>query len=324
MKKALAICLSTIFLLTGCGGEKEYTETADNDMTVVTSFYPVYVLALNVTDGVEGVTVKNMAQPQTGCLHDYELTTADMKLLETADVLLVNGLGMESFLDDAIAQYPELYIGDSSKGANILVTSGHTHHDEDEEEHEHEEAEEHEHEENPHIWLDPANAVKQTEAIRDALMQADPSHAAQYQKNTQKFAESMTEVLQDAVGLTAVEGTKVAIFHEGFDYLADICAMNVSVAINTDENEEPSAKELAEAAEVIKKENITLFLVADDTGKKYAEMLAKETAKNGESQILLLDPLTSGAMDKEAYRLGMEKNMEILADALSKSKKEGI
>ena len=74
---------------------------------------------------------------------------------------------------------------------------------------------------------------------------------------------------------------------------------------------------MAEAAETIKKENITLFLVADDTGKKYAEMLEKETAKNGEGQILLLDPLTAGAMDKEAYRLGMEKNLEILTDALS-------
>ncbi len=307
MKKALAICLSTFFLLTGCGGQKYNTETANDGMTIVTSFYPVYVLALNVTDGVEGVTVKNMAQPQTGCLHDYELTTADMKLLETADVLLVNGLGMESFLDDAIAQYPELYIGDTSKGTNILVTTGHTHDDEESEEPE----------DNPHIWLDPANAVKQTEAIRDALMQADPVHAAQYQENTQKFAESMTEVLQDAVDLTAAEGTKVAIFHEGFDYLANVCVMEVGVAIDTDENEEPSAKELAEAAEIIKKENITLFLVADDTGKKYAEMLAKETAKNGESQILLLDPLTAGAMDKEAYRLGMEKNLEILTDALS-------
>ncbi len=310
MKKALAICLSTLFLLTSCGGQKADTQTADNDMTVVTSFYPVYVLALNVTDGVEGVTVKNMAQPQTGCLHDYELTTADMKLLENADVLLVNGLGMESFLDDAVAQYPELYIGDTSKGSNILVTSGHTHHDDETKQHE-------EAEENPHIWLDPANAVKQTEAIRDALMQADPTHAAQYQENTQKFAESMKEVLQDAVDLTAAEGTKVAIFHEGFDYLAEVCVMDVGVAIDTDENEEPSAKELAEAAETIQKENITLFLAADDTGKKYAEMLAKETAKNGESQILLLDPLTSGAMDKEAYRLGMEKNLKMLADALS-------
>ena len=127
----------------------------------------------------------------------------------------------------------------------------------------------------------------------------------------------MTEVLQDAVDLTAAEGTKVAIFHEGFDYLANVCVMEVGVAIDTDENEEPSAKELAEVAEIIKKENITLFLVADDTGKKYAEMLAKETDKNGESQILLLDPLTAGAMDKEAYCLGMKKNLEILTDALS-------
>lgn len=321
MKKALAICLSTVFLLTGCGEQKQNMDTANNDdgMTVVTSFYPVYTLALNVTDGVEGVTVKNMAQPQAGCLHDYELTTADMKLLETADVLLVNGLDMESFLDDAIAQYPELYIGDTSVGTDILVTADHDHdHDDDYDDEDFDDTLDiEEPEENPHIWLDPANAVKQAEAIRDTLMQADPDHAAQYQENTQKFAESMTQVLQDAVDLTAADGTKVAIFHEGFAYLAKVAVMEVGVAIDVDENEEPSAKELAEAAEVIKKENIKLFLVADDTGKKYAEMLAKETAGDTESQILMLDPLTSGAMDKEAYRIGMEKNLEILTKALS-------
>lgn len=311
MKKALAICLSTAVLLTGCGANTQNTDTTkETDLTVVTSFYPVYTLALNVTDGVEGVAVKNMAQPQTGCLHDYELTTADMKTLETADVLLVNGLGMESFLDDTIAQYPQVYIGDTSMGTDILVSTEHDHDDDDFEE-------QPDIEENPHIWLNPANAVKQAEAIRDTLMQADPNHAAQYQENTQKFVESMKQVLQDAVDLTAADGTKVATFHEGFAYLADVAAMQVGVSIDVDENEEPSAKELAEAAEIIRKENIKLFLVADDTGRKYAEMLAKETAGNGESKIVQLDPLTSGAMDKDAYRIGMEKNLSILTEALS-------
>ncbi len=313
MKKALAICLSMVFLLTGCGAQKQNADTTkEADLTVVTSFYPVYTLALNVTDGVEGVTVKNMAQPQAGCLHDYELTTADMKMLETADVLLVNGLDMESFLDDAIAQYPQLYIGDTSMGTDILVVPDHDH-DDDEEDFE----ERLDVEINPHIWLNPANAVKQAEAIRDTLMQADPEHAAQYQENTQKFAESMKQILQDAVDLTAADGTKVATFHEGFAYLADVAVMQVGVSIDVDENEEPSAKELAEAAEVIRKNNIRLFLVADDIGKKYAEMLAKETADNGEGKILQLDPLTSGAMDKDAYRIGMEKNLKILTEALS-------
>ena len=91
MKKILAFCLAAAMVLGGCGNGSENTteETAQADgLTVVTSFYPVYLLAANVTDGVEGVTLKNMTQPQTGCLHDYELTTEDMKTLEGADVLI--------------------------------------------------------------------------------------------------------------------------------------------------------------------------------------------------------------------------------------------
>ena len=57
----------------------------------------MYVFTLNLTAGVEGVTVKNMALPQTGCLHDYALTTADMKALAAADLFVVNGAGMEQF-----------------------------------------------------------------------------------------------------------------------------------------------------------------------------------------------------------------------------------
>ena len=88
MKKILAFCLAAAMVLGGCGKGTENTagETAQTDgLTVVTSFYPVYLLAANVTDGVEGVTLKNMTQPQTGCLHDYELTTEDMKTLEGAE-----------------------------------------------------------------------------------------------------------------------------------------------------------------------------------------------------------------------------------------------
>ena len=70
MKKFLLGILTGILVLcfTGCMAEKE-----EDNFCVVTSFYPLYISALNVTDGVEGVEVVNMAGQQTGCLHDYQL-----------------------------------------------------------------------------------------------------------------------------------------------------------------------------------------------------------------------------------------------------------
>ena len=82
-KHALALILALFTLLaTGCAAQK------DGQTTIVTSFYPMYVLTLNVTDGVDGVTVQNMAEQNVGCLHDYQLQTRDMVALEGADALL--------------------------------------------------------------------------------------------------------------------------------------------------------------------------------------------------------------------------------------------
>ena len=102
MKKKLSVLLLALaVLLAGCGKQIDTTENREK-LQVVTSFYPVYLLAQAVMEGAEHVELKNMAQPQTGCLHDYELTISDMKLLEGADVLIINGGGMENFLTQAL------------------------------------------------------------------------------------------------------------------------------------------------------------------------------------------------------------------------------
>jgi zinc transport system substrate-binding protein len=67
--------------------------------TVVTSFYPIWIMTLNLTRGLEDhITVRNLAAPTVGCLHDYQLQSSDMKVLSGADAFLVNGAGMEAFL----------------------------------------------------------------------------------------------------------------------------------------------------------------------------------------------------------------------------------
>ena len=86
-KSLIALLILSLFLPVLAGAE-----------TVVTSFYPVWILTLNLTEGIEGVEVVNMAEPTTGCLHDYSLRNSDMVTLSGADALLVNGAGMESFL----------------------------------------------------------------------------------------------------------------------------------------------------------------------------------------------------------------------------------
>ena len=89
--------------------------------TIVTSFYPIWIMTLNLTKGLEDhVFVRNMAAPSVGCLHDYQLQTSDMKALSGADLFLVNGAGMEAFLPEITHALPNLPVVEASEGIDLL------------------------------------------------------------------------------------------------------------------------------------------------------------------------------------------------------------
>ena len=146
------------------------TDEADDMLTVVTSFYPMYIATLNIVDGVKGVRLENLSEPQTGCLHDFQLTPEDMKLLSTADVFVINGGGIESFMSDVAKAYPKLDVVEACEDVALLSDdesdSDHDHdHDADAEpysdhDHDHEadtesdSAHDHDHgDENAHAWM---------------------------------------------------------------------------------------------------------------------------------------------------------------------------
>ena len=299
-KKGFVLFLLTVLLFTACGTDKNKTEETDK-LTVVTSFYPVYLLAQEITQGAEGITLENMAQPQTGCLHDYELSISDMKLLETADVFIINGGGMESFLNQALERYPDLTVIDTSEGISLLEEEGHHHHDEEEEAAD-------EHEGNSHIWLSPARAAQQAENIAAALSEMDKADAAVFAKNAANFKKETDALLQEAAQIALPEDTEAEVFHEGFVYFAELFGMEIASGIFVDEYQVPSAKELTEAADEAKEHNIRFFLTAADDGRIYAETLAGETGET----ITLLDPLTTAA--KGSYTERMRKNIQAVAE----------
>ena len=295
-KKGLVLFLLSALLFTACGTEKNKTEETDK-LTVVTSFYPVYLLAQEIVQGAEGIRLENMAQPQTGCLHDYELSISDMKLLETADIFIINGGGMESFLEQALERYPELTVVDTSEGIE----------EEEAEAHEHEQ--EHEYEGNSHIWLSPARAAQQAENIAAALSEMDQADAAVFAENAARFKAETDALLQEAAQLNLPEGTEAEVFHEGFAYFAELFGMEIASGIFVDEYQVPSAKELTEAADEAREHKIQFFLTAADDGRIYAETLAQETGET----ITLLDPLTTAAEGNPSYTERMRRNIQAVA-----------
>lgn len=295
-KKIISLLLLLSLFLTACGAET-YTTEKNEKLTVVTSFYPIYLLTREVVEGAEGVELKNMAQPQTGCLHDYELTISDMKLLEGADVLIINGGGMESFLDQAMERYPDLQVVDTSEGISLLEEADHNHdHDHD---HDHDDG-------NPHIWLSPARAAEQVERIAAALGKLDRADAEIFERNGENFRRGTEVLLEQAASIGIPEGEYCAVFHEGFAYFAELFHMENVFGIFADEYQMPSAKELAEAAEEAEEHQLRFFLTAADTGKIYGETIAAEVGEH----IVLLDPLTTAEAEDLSYLERMEKNIK--------------
>lgn len=301
MKKYIVIVFCVLLMLIGCTQQK--ISEQQKTITIVTSFYPIYILAKNITDGVEGITLQNMTQPQTGCLHDYQITTRDRKALEKADLLLVNGAGIESFLEGIKEQYQNLPIVDTSMGITLIEMQQHHYHNDEQIQHD-------EKEYNGHIWLYSENALKQAENICNALCEKDSTHKQQYTKNLELFRQNIKEFQRNQQHY--FDNNKVVIFHEGFDYIAKEYGFTVQEQIFVEEEKTPSAKELAEMIEHIKQENVTIFFTADDKGKSYAELLAKEV----EGKVYLLNPITAGALEKDAYLQAMKQNESIIQEAL--------
>ena len=171
MKKAMAL-LVLVLVMALAGG---CAMAGDAGKIFVTSFYPMYIFTLNVTDGVEGVSIKNLAGENVGCLHDYQLNTRDMAMLEKADALIVNGGGMEQFMDRVAQQQSQLPVINAGEGIEMLCG-------EEEEDHGHD----HEHDHgvvNAHVWMDPKLAAVQVQHIADGLAALDSDNADRYQEN---------------------------------------------------------------------------------------------------------------------------------------------
>jgi len=166
----LSILVLMAFLLGGCGSTP--VPSADK-VKVSVSIAPLADLARQV--GSEHVTVTTLVPPAASP-HTYEPTPAQVKEVAEANVLALIGLGFEFWAGDVIesAANPDLIVVYTSEGIEVIH---------DEHAHEHEEREVG----NPHVWLNPRNAVVQVGHIRDALIEADPAHQTEYEANAEAY-----------------------------------------------------------------------------------------------------------------------------------------
>ncbi len=314
-------------LLVSVFGTKLYTNEnkpkapqREESFVIVTSFYPMYVATANVIEGLEDtITLENLSEPQGGCLHNYQLTTGDMQLLAKADVLVINGGGAESFLEDVLKAYPDLRIIEACHP----LEEAHSHEEEAESNDQGEEEDEynghdhegHEHSELAHIWMCPSDYKEQVAYIGEQLAKLLPESAEIILKNTETYNQEISLVQMEMEQLQEIkEGEEVTVIllHEAFKPFCEELGLNVLHIINLDEESQVSSGELAMVISIIEEHPGTLLLAEQLYGQELAQTIARETGV----AVVYIDPLTGGELTSDGYVMGMTKNIQLLKEAL--------
>ena len=316
---AMILFVGSVLTMAYVRAEQKKEQAKDEDLLVVTSFYPMYVAAENVIGDVEGVTLENLSEPQTGCLHDYQLTAADMKLLSKADVFIVNGGGIESFLSDVAESYPDLKIVQACDGIDLLESAegtGESHNDlssnEDADHDDHDHSEHSHGDENAHVWMNLADYQIQVQNICNGLSEADSAHAEQYAKNAQTYQGKVQELQQEAAELASqISSQPVVIFHEAYEYIVQEYGLQLAGEMNLDEERQVSAGEVADILHSIEDNHVSVVLAEELYGTDMGEMMAKQSGV----KVVYLDTLTRGDYSADSYLEGMRSNIEQLKEA---------
>lgn len=272
-------------------------------LKVVTTIRPLHCFALNVAGG--RAEVENLLPPGVGP-HDYSFTPTDAVRLHKADVLVTNGLGLETWLERLLkaARKPALVVVVASRGIEPLPLAGGGHEEARGGHGEHGRWD-------PHVWLDPLGAARQVENIRDALAAADPEGAELYRANAERYLGRLEALHAEAEEASAGFGNrKLVTFHSAFGYFARRYGLEVVAVIEPAPGKEPTPRLLAQVHKLVKAGGLKVIYTEPQFRPRVAEVLARDLGVATAE----LDPGVTGPLGPEAYEEFMRRNLKVLAD----------
>lgn len=254
-------------------------------LTVVCATYPIYLFASSLAENVDGVAVERLDTGTASCLHDYTLSMADMKKLERADIIALNGAGLEEFLEDALAA-SDAQVIDCSAGVELLENLSHRHDGDGHDSHDHGHWD-------PHYWMDPANARIMADNLRGGMALTDPEHAGEYEANAVKTEEILLQVEKDARELMErylPQGVPGLItFHDGFQYFARAFHLPLLASIEEEAGSEASAREIVEITRLVKEYDIPVIFTEVNGSDATARAISRETGCRVAQLTMIMD-----------------------------------
>lgn len=302
--KLVSLLLALVFVLVGCAKkDNNLSENIDNvennKLNVYATVYPIYNFAKNI--GGDKVDVK-LIIPNGQEPHDYEPSNKTIQDLEKADVFIYNGAGLESWSEKIIksSNNNDLVIVEASNCVEILNETADGKKIRD-----------------PHVWLDPKNALIESRNIKDAFIEKDPENKEYYESNFNEYANKLEELDGNFnEKLSNLENNTIIVSHEAFGYLCNAYNLNQIGIEGVNAESEPDAKTMARIVDLVRSEDIKVIFTEDIVDPKVAATIANEARIKTE----FLNPLESLTEDEiennDDYISIMQSNLIKLEEAL--------
>lgn len=280
------------FTIYGTNSEQQFTKTENNKLQVISSFYPLYEFAQNVgQEKIDAIVLIPIGVEP----HDWEPTIKNVQKMQSADLIIINGIGFENWVDNLKETGYQGKIVDTSKGIPIKLSK---------EEHAQESGD-------PHIWLNPVYAKIQVQNIADAFSKLDPKNQQYFQTNAANYIAQL-DLLDTKIRneLSNCNSDFIA-FHNAFSYFADEYNLTQHTIHSSNEpHGEVTSKTLQNIISTANKFNIDIIFSEDTVDSRTSGIIANEIG----GKVLVLSPLE--VVTDGTYLSKMTENLNNLKEAL--------
>jgi ABC-type Zn uptake system ZnuABC Zn-binding protein ZnuA len=308
--------LPLVFFVGGCASDDPWKDTRGPKVAV--SFAPLYCFAANVAG--EDAVVKDVMT--TAGPHHFNPTDADARLLRKADVLFINGLGLDTEVAATLKRgsgnrkLKVIELGAKIPANQLLAGSQH------EREHGHE-GHHHDSPYDPHLWLSPDQAIVMVEAVRDELKGIDPDHAAGYEARAAAYVAKLRQLKTDGLKMLANKtDRKIVTFHESLAYFAEAFDLKIVGVVEKRPGVEPTDEEIRELIATCKDKQARLIAVEPQySSNTSARTIRDRLAKEGipDPDLVEIDPLetvTADDLTPDWYERKMRQNLDALSQKM--------
>ena len=292
VKQGVLLIFCLALLIQAC---EQASDKPDNRLTILTTIPPLYSFTKNIAGDIANVEnlLPNGAEP-----HDYSFGPSDIKKVSKAQVIVKNGLGLESWLDkllvsageNAAAMGQEFFVVDASSGVDVIDAD-------------------------PHIWLSPLKAVAQIINIRDALIRVDKMNAETYSRNAAIYIDRLMKLHNEIADVVSKFKRKEFVaFHSAFKYFANDYGLDQVAVIQESPGIASSPTGIAEVMDIIRERDIKVIFSEPGSSHKIVNLIADDL----DLEVYDLDTLETGSLSKDWYENKMRGNLGVLKKALNK------